>query len=83
MNEGSSGPGPYGGNGGATGDGHDGRQKVEDFAREASAQVEHAKVVFDDLNDRALAFIRERPGTALLGALAIGYLVGKIASKAK
>ena len=58
-------------------------QKVEEFAREASAQVEHARMVFDDLNGRALAFIRERPGVALLGALAVGYLVGKIASKAK
>jgi len=78
MNEGSSGSSGYGGNGQ-----DDHRHRVEAFAREASAQVEHARMVFDDLNERALAFIRERPGTALLGALALGYLVGKIASKAK
>ena len=78
MNDGSSGAGGYGGDGAAF---H--RQKVEEFAREASAQVEHARMVFDEINERALAFIRERPGTALLGALALGYLVGKIASKAK
>ncbi|WP_373048933.1 hypothetical protein [Vulgatibacter sp.] len=77
MNQGSSGPGGFGGNGA------DKRERVQHFAHEASAQVEHAKVVFDDINNRAIAFIRERPGMALLGAVAVGYLVGKIASKAK
>ncbi len=80
MNQGSNAPGGYGGNGAAH---DDSRQKVQEFAREASAQMEHAKVVFDDINTRALAFIRQRPGMALLGAVAVGYLVGKIASKAK
>lgn len=74
MNQGSGGP---------AANGHDRREKVQQFADQASAQVEHAKVVFDDLNNKALAFIRERPGTALLGALAIGYVVGKLASKGK
>lgn len=81
MNEESSGAG-WGGNGASSGDGAD-RQRVQEFAREASAQVEHARVVFDDLNNRLLAFIREKPGVALLGAMALGYVVGKIASKAK
>jgi thiamine biosynthesis lipoprotein ApbE len=81
MNQGSSGPGGFSGGNGAAHD--DSRQKVQEFAREASAQMEHAKVVFDDINNRALAFIRERPGMALLGAVALGYVVGKIASKAK
>lgn len=76
MNDGST----FGGNGNGA---SDPRQKVEEFAREASAQVEHARMVFDDYNDRIAAFIRERPGTALLGALALGFVVGKIASKAR
>ena len=76
MNDGSS----YGSDGNGA---SDPRHKVEDFAREASAQVEHARMVFDDYNDRVTAFIRERPGTALLGALALGFVVGKIASKGK
>jgi len=74
--------GGFGGNGAAHGD-SDRKQKVQEFARDAGAQMEHAKLVFDDLNNRALAFIRERPGMALLGAVALGYVVGKIASKAK
>ena len=35
----------------------------------------------DDINERTRAFVRDRPGAALLGAFAIGWLVGKIASK--
>ena len=31
------------------------------------------------LNERALAIIRERPLTCVLGALALGFIVGKIA----
>lgn len=55
-------------------------ERVKDMAREANAQVEHAKLVFDDLNTRAVTFIRERPGTAIVAALALGYIVGKLAS---
>ena len=31
-----------------------------------------------DSNDRALQFIRERPATCLLGAIAVGYVIGRI-----
>lgn len=79
MNEGSN----YGGNGSAAHDGHDRREKVQQFARDANAQMEHARLVFEDFNERAIAFIRARPGTALLGALAVGWVVGKLASRGK
>jgi hypothetical protein len=44
-------------------------------------QLEQAKEKMNELNSRAKAFIRERPGTCLFGAVAIGYLVGRIASR--
>ena len=59
------------------------RERIQEIAQEANAQVEHAKLVFDDLNTRVVAFIRERPGTAILGALALGWIVGKLASSKK
>lgn len=77
MNDGSH----HGGGNGATHDGPDRSEKVQQFARDAGAQMEHARMVFDDLNQRAIAFIRARPGTAILGALAIGWVVGRIASR--
>lgn len=33
------------------------------------------------LNDQALAFVRERPLTCIFGAVAIGFVVGKIAAR--
>ncbi len=59
----------------------DPRAKMQEMARQAGAQMEHARVVLDDFNERAKAFIRERPGTAILGAIAVGYLIGKLASR--
>ena len=44
-------------------------------------QLEQAKAALTDWNQRAQTFIRERPGTALLGAVALGYLVGRLASR--
>lgn len=70
-------------NGGPDGpEGHDfdNRQKVQQFAQHAGAQVEHMRQSMDDLNERTRAFVRDRPGAALIGAFAIGWLVGKIAS---
>lgn len=57
------------------------RHRIGEVAHEASARIEHARVLLDDFNQRAVAFIRERPGTALLGALALGFVVGKLASR--
>lgn len=78
MNDGSSGSTP---NGPTHHDGPDRRERAQHFANEASAQVEQARLLFDDLNHRATQFIRARPGTALLGALALGWVVGKLASR--
>ncbi|HEY0840417.1 MAG TPA: hypothetical protein VGD74_09555 [Vulgatibacter sp.] len=58
------------------------RQRVQQFAREASAQVEQARMFLEDINERVTAFVREKPGTALIGAVALGWVLGKIASKA-
>lgn len=60
-------------------------QAIEDKARELQAklapQLEQAKAKLTDFNVRAKAFIRENPGTCLLGAVAAGYLIGKLASR--
>lgn len=33
------------------------------------------------LNERSLAFVRERPITCIVGAVAFGFIVGKIAAR--
>jgi ElaB/YqjD/DUF883 family membrane-anchored ribosome-binding protein len=60
-------------------------EKIEETAREIGErvrpQIEEAKRRFESLNTSAVAFIKENPGKCLVGAVAIGYLVGKIASR--
>lgn len=46
-----------------------------------SPHVQEAEEVLGDLNTRALAFIRARPGACVLGAITLGFLIGKLASR--
>lgn len=61
------------------------RSNIEKKARELSSRVgpeiRETAQGLGDLNSRIVAFIRRRPGTCLLGALAFGFIVGKIASR--
>ena len=44
-------------------------------------QIEEAKKKVTDLNDRAVSYIKENPGKCLLGAIAAGYIIGRIARR--
>ena len=50
-------------------------------AQDAQRMVEQTKVAVDQALDQAAGFIRERPIVCLAGALALGYLVGKLVSR--
>ena len=60
-------------------------QQLQDRAKELQAQLgpgfDHARENLTELNRKVSTFIRENPGTCLLGALALGFVVGKIASR--
>lgn len=60
-------------------------QSVQDRAREfqeqLGPQLENAAHNLKELDARARSFIRENPGTCLLGAVALGFLIGKLASR--
>ncbi len=60
-------------------------EKLEETAREFEDQirpsVEEAKKRLSTLNGQAITYIKENPGKCLLGALALGYLVGRIARR--
>ena len=63
----------------------EGTQQMADRAREIHArvapQLEEARRNLSDLNERVKSFVREHPGTCLIGALAFGFVVGKIAAR--
>ena len=48
---------------------------------EMSPHMQEAEEVLGDINTRALAFIRARPGACVLGAITLGFLIGKLASR--
>jgi hypothetical protein len=60
-------------------------EQLQNKAREMQArvlpQIDEARRNLVDFNSRMVAFIRENPGTCLLGAVAVGFLVGKLASR--
>jgi ElaB/YqjD/DUF883 family membrane-anchored ribosome-binding protein len=53
-------------------------RELEDRIR---PQIEDAKKKVSDLNDRAVSYIKENPGKCLLGAVAAGYIIGRIARR--
>ncbi len=63
----------------------DATQQLQEKAREVRTrlgpELEEARKSLSDLNARILAYVRQRPGVCLLGALAFGFLVGRIASR--
>ena len=60
-------------------------EKIEETAREIGErvrpQIDEAKRKIEALNTSAVSFIKENPGKCLVGAVALGYLIGKIASR--
>jgi ElaB/YqjD/DUF883 family membrane-anchored ribosome-binding protein len=48
---------------------------------DAQQMIEQGREAVDQALNAAAEFIRERPIVCLAGALAIGYLIGKIASR--
>ena len=58
---------------------------IEDTARELGErvhpQIEDAKRRLSTLNEQVTGYIKENPGKCVLGAIAVGYIVGKIARR--
>lgn len=43
--------------------------------------LQRAVASLNQLNERALTFARERPVTCIIGAVALGFVIGKIAAR--
>jgi ElaB/YqjD/DUF883 family membrane-anchored ribosome-binding protein len=64
-----------------TGNGSGGGILGDVSIEDAQQLVEQTREAVDQAVEQAATFIRERPIVALAGALAIGYLLGKLASR--
>jgi ElaB/YqjD/DUF883 family membrane-anchored ribosome-binding protein len=58
---------------------------IGDTARELGArvrpQIENAKQKLSSMNETVTSYIKENPGKCVLGAIAVGFLIGKIARR--
>jgi ElaB/YqjD/DUF883 family membrane-anchored ribosome-binding protein len=54
---------------------------AEDLESHMAPRIQEATENLVRLNERALAFVRERPLTCIVGAVALGFVVGKIAAR--
>jgi len=50
----------------------------DDLKTQANAKLDEAMRFSEEIMDRVEAFVRERPGTAILAALGAGYLIGRL-----
>lgn len=60
-------------------------RQVEEQARmlqeRLAPQIDQARQNLTDLNRKVVSFVRENPGTCLIGAVALGFIVGKLAAR--
>jgi ElaB/YqjD/DUF883 family membrane-anchored ribosome-binding protein len=54
---------------------------IADLQDRFGPQLEAAQAQLMEVNERVKDFVRKNPGSTMLGALAIGFLVGKWASR--
>ncbi len=54
---------------------------VKAFQERLGPKLKEAGDQLATVNEKVKHFIRENPGTCLLGALAIGFVVGRLASR--
>jgi ElaB/YqjD/DUF883 family membrane-anchored ribosome-binding protein len=61
-------------------------EQIEATVRQVGArvrpQIDQARRRLSSMNHDAAGYIKENPGRCLLGALALGFLIGKIARRA-
>lgn len=57
------------------------KDPLEDLQDRIAPQLEAAAERLSEANAKVKGFIQENPGTALLGAAAVGYLIGRWASR--
>ncbi len=68
-------------NGTAAKEGEEGPGISDEVAERLAPQIEEAQAQLLALNERVKGFIKENPGTTLLGAAALGFLLGRLASR--
>ncbi len=59
----------------------DTRERLEEQYQNLEQHVAQTREQLQHFNEQAVTFIRQNPGWCILGAVAVGYVVGRMASK--
>ena len=54
---------------------------LPDMLGGAQEQIEVAREALSDVDKKVRAFVKERPGMCLMGAVAAGFIIGRIVSR--
>ena len=54
---------------------------ARDIEQRIRPQIEDAKKKVTDMNQQVTSYIKANPGKCLLGAIAAGYIIGRIARR--
>ncbi len=57
------------------------RNLASELRRQAGPNLDAARDALEDVNERFLTFAKERPVVTLAAAVAVGFVLGKIASR--
>ena len=57
------------------------KASADDLRSRVRPKIEEAKQKFEHLNGRMTGFIQDHPAACLLGALALGYFVARLARR--
>ena len=57
------------------------KKSVDDLGQRVRPKIEEAKEKLGRINGQATGFIKDHPAACLLGALALGYLVARLARR--
>ena len=60
---------------------HDIEEKAREIGARMRPQIEDARRRISSLNGTVTGYIKENPGKCVLGAIALGFLIGKIARR--
>lgn len=63
------------------GDGDGFGRVVASFEERVGPRIEQARQALESINAKALRVLREYPGTSLIVAVGVGFLIGRLASR--
>ncbi len=57
------------------------RQRLEQHYRDIERTYDDTRARIEDINERAVDFVRDNPGLCIVGAVATGFIIGRLASR--